>query len=126
MCIRDRYIVDVPSADSDMGIISIVKPTDDPDSYEIVKKSIGTVDYAKGEILINTINIVSTELSDGVVEIQAYPESNDVIGLKDLYLIFDMSKSTINMVKDTIASGEQISGVNYPVRSSYSNGTLTR
>ena len=120
------YIVDVPSADSDMGIISIVKPTDDPDSYEIVKKSIGTVDYAKGEILINTINIVSTELSDGVVEIQAYPESNDVIGLKDLYLIFDMSKSTINMVKDTIASGEQISGVNYPVRSSYSNGTLTR
>ena len=120
------YIVDVPSADSDMGIISIVKPTDDPDSYEIVKKSIGTVDYAKGEILINTINIVSTELSGGVVEIQAYPESNDVIGLKDLYLIFDMSKSTINMVKDTIASGEQISGVNYPVRSSYSNGTLTR
>ena len=120
------YIVDVPSADSDMGIISIVKPTDDPDSYEIVKKSIGTVDYAKGEILINTINIVSTELSNGVIEIQAYPESNDVIGLKDLYLIFDMSKSTINMVKDTIASGEQISGVNYPVRSSYSNGTLTR
>ena len=120
------YIVDVPSEDSDIGIISIVKPTDDPDSYEIVKKSIGTVDYAKGEILINTINIVSTELSDGVVEIQAYPESNDVIGLKDLYLIFDMSKSTINMVKDTIASGEQISGVNYPVRSSYSNGTLTR
>ena len=120
------YLVDVPSADSDIGIISIVKPTDDPDSYEIVKKSIGTVDYAKGEILINTINIVSTELADGVVEIQAYPESNDVIGLKDLYLIFDMSKSTINMVKDTIASGEQISGVNYPVRSSYSNGTLTR
>ena len=120
------YLVDVPSADSDIGIISIVKLTDDPDSYEIVKKSIGTVDYAKGEILINTINIVSTELADGVVEIQAYPESNDVIGLKDLYLIFDMSKSTINMVKDTIASGEQISGVNYPVRSSYSNGTLTR
>tara|TARA_B100001250_G_scaffold281465_1_gene243733 strand:+ start:2270 stop:4132 length:1863 start_codon:yes stop_codon:yes gene_type:complete len=120
------YLVDVPSADSDIGIISIVKLTDDPDSYEIVKKSIGTVDYAKGEILINTINVVSTELADGVVEIQAYPESNDVIGLKDLYLIFDMSKSTINMVKDTIASGERISGVNYPVRSSYSNGTLTR
>ena len=53
-------------------------------------------------------------------------DSNDVIGLKDLYLVFDVSKSKINMVKDTIASGEQISGVNYPVRSSYSNGKLTR
>ena len=120
------YFVDVPDENSDIGVLSIVKPTIQPDTYEIVKKSIGTVDYAKGEIMINTINIISTDLPDGVVEIQAYPDSNDVIGLKDLYLVFDISKSTINMVKDTIASGEQISGVNYPVRSSYSNGTLTR
>ncbi len=120
------YFVDVPDENSDIGVLSIVKPTIQPDTYEIVKKSIGTVDYSKGEIMINTINIISTDLPDGVVEIQAYPDSNDVIGLKDLYLVFDISKSTINMVKDTIASGEQISGVNYPVRSSYSNGTLTR
>lgn len=120
------YFVDVPSADSNIGILSIVKPTLDPNTFEVVKKSIGTVDYKKGEILINTINIVSTELPNDIVEIQAYPESNDVIGLKDLYLVFDLSKSTINMVKDTITSGEQISGVNFPVRSSYSNGKLTR
>ena len=120
------YFIDVPTAGSDLGVLSIVKPTVDPDTYEVVKKSIGSVDYAKGEIIINTINIISTDLADGIVEIQAYPDSNDVIGLKDLYLTFDVSKSTINMVKDTIASGEQISGVNYPVRSSYSNGKLTR
>ena len=120
------YFVDVPSADSNVGVLSIVKPTIQPNTYEIVKKSIGTVDYDKGEIIVNTINIVSTDLPDGIIEMQVYPDSNDVIGLKDLYLIFDISKSTINMVKDTISSGEQISGVNYPVRSSYSNGTLTR
>jgi len=120
------YFVDVSSEESDIGILSIVKPTPNPNTYEIVKKSIGTVDYKKGEIVINTINIVSTSLDEDIIEIQAYPESNDVIGLKDLYLVFDVSKSTINMVKDTIASGEQISGVDYPVRSSYSNGKLTR
>ncbi len=120
------YFVDVPSADSNIGVLSAVKPTIEPDTFEVVKKSIGTVDYTKGEIIINTINIVSTSLPDGMIEIQAYPDSNDVIGLKDLYLMFDVSKSKINMVKDTIASGEQISGVNYPVRSSYSNGQLTR
>ena len=120
------YFIDVPTPGSDLGVLSIVKPTVDPDTYEIVKKSIGSVDYSKGEVIINTINIISTDLDDGIIEMQAYPDSNDVIGLKDLYLVFDVSKSTINMVKDTIASGEQISGVNYPVRSSYSNGKLTR
>lgn len=120
------YFLDSPTDTSDIGVLSIVKPTLDPDTFEVVKKSIGTVDYKRGEIIINTINILSTELPDNVVEIQAIPESNDVIGLKDLYLIFDVSKSTINMVKDTIASGEQISGVNFPVKSSYSNGKITR
>ena len=120
------FFVDVPSANSNIGILSIVKPTTQSGKFEVVKKSIGTVDYLKGEIIVNTLNIVATDLSEGVVEIQAFPESNDVVGLKDLYLIFDVSKSTINMVKDTITSGEQISGVNFPVRSSYSNGKLTR
>ena len=75
---------------------------------------------------LGTYNVKSTgfKLADSIDTV--YPESNDIIGLKDLYLTFDTSKSTINMVKDTIASGEQISGVNYPVRSSYSNGSLTR
>ena len=120
------YFLDVPNPNGDIGLLSIVKPTLDPDTFEVVKKSIGTVDYKKGEIIVNTINIVSTDLPDNVIEIQAVPESNDVIGLKDLYLIFDISKSNINMVRDTIASGEQISGVNFPVRSSYSNGQITR
>ena len=120
------YFLDVPNPNGDIGLLSIVKPTLDPDTFEIVKKSIGTVDYKKGEIIVNTINIIATDLPDNVIEIQAVPESNDVIGLKDLYLIFDISKSNINMVRDTIASGEQISGVNFPVRSSYSNGQITR
>lgn len=121
------YFSDVPDAsNSETGVISIVKPTEIPNQYQIVKKSVGTVNYLKGEIIINTINISSTVLSDGIIEIQAFPESNDVIGLKDLYLIFDVSKSTINMKKDLIASGEQISGVGFDITSSYSNGKLTR
>ena len=121
------YFTDLPHDDLKTGDIAVIQLSElSGDDPPVVVPSAGTVDYVKGEIMINTINITSTTRASGVVEIQAYPESNDVIGLKDLYLIFDMSKSTINMVKDTIASGEQISGVNYPVRSSYSNGTLTR
>ncbi|GIS09061.1 MAG: hypothetical protein CM15mP113_1910 [Pseudomonadota bacterium] len=87
------------------------------------------VDYKKGEIVLNTINITSTTAQNNVIEVQAYPESNDVVGLKDLFVSFDISNSTINMVKDVIASGEDVSGVVFTrdyFTSSYSNGVLER
>jgi len=108
------------------GVISIVKDINETGKYEIVVKSAGTVDYTKGEITLNTLNITSTVVANNIIEIQAFPESNDIIGLKDLYLSFSVADSTINMVKDTITSGEQISGVGYKVTSSYSNGELKR
>ena len=76
--------------------------------------------------MINTINITSTSEPNNIIEIQAVPDSNDVIGLSDLYLDFAVSKSTINMVKDTITSDEQISGIGYKSTSSYLNGELKR
>ena len=86
----------------------------------------GTVDYVHGEVNLTTVNITETEKINNIVEVQAFPESNDVIGLQDLYLDFNIPSSAINMVKDTITSGEQISGVGYKVTSSYSNGELNR
>ena len=80
----------------------------------------------KGEILINAVKITDTEKGNGIIEVQAYPESNDVIGLKDIYLSLDLSNSEINIVRDTISSGQQISGIGYQVTSSYSNGSLIR
>ena len=122
------YLTDVPNSDGKTGIISIVKPLSDG-TTRIVAKSAGTVDYVKGEIKLGTINIISTSKENNIIEIQAFPESNDVIGLKDLYLNFSISKSTINMVRDVIASGDEISGTVFSrdyYTSSYSNGNLTR
>jgi hypothetical protein len=122
------YLTDVPNSDGKTGIISIVKPVNDGTTRVIIK-SAGTVDYLKGEIKIGTVNIISTSLNNDIIQIQAYPESNDVVGLKDLYLNFSISESTINMVRDVIASGDEISGTVFSrdyYTSSYSNGNLTR
>jgi len=119
------YITDTPGEDG-MGVLSIVREPVGADKYFVEIQSAGTVDYVKGEIKLNTINITSTEKENNVIEIQAYPESNDVIGLKDLYLSFSVADSKINMIKDTITSGEQISGVGYKTTSSYLNGELKR
>ena len=118
------YLTDTPNADKLTGTISIVKELNN-DKIVVVEEA-GTVDYIKGEINLTTINITSTVKSNNVIEVQAFPDSNDIIGLKDLYLKFSISDSTINMVKDTISSGDQISGVGYKVTSSYTNGDLIR
>jgi len=120
------YLTDIPNADRRTGVVSIVKPILETGENRVVIKSAGTIDYVKGEIILTTVFITSTENTNEVIEIQAFPESNDVVGLKDLYLEFDVSKSKINMVKDTISSGEKISGVGFNVTSSYSNGELKR
>jgi len=122
------YITDIPNADGQTGVLSIVKPIDDGE-IRVVSKSAGVVDYIHGEVKLTTINIISTVKENDVVEIQAFPESNDVVGLRDLYLELSVSKSTINMIRDVIASGDEISGTQF-VRdyytSSYSNGKLIR
>jgi|TARA_B100001093_G_scaffold94179_1_gene86369 hypothetical protein len=121
------YFTDIPNPDLKTGQLAVIQLAEvAADSSAVVLPSAGTVDYVKGEIIINTLNITSTSLGNGLIEIQAFPESNDIIGLKDLYLQLDMSNTKINMVRDTISSGQQISGIGYRTTSSYSNGTLIR
>ena len=92
----------------------------------IIKKNAGTVKYLIGEVLIDTCNITSTVIENGVIEIQAIPHSNDVVGLRDLYIKFDMTNTTINMVQDLISSGENTSGSRFPHIHSYYTPTFTR
>ena len=119
------FFTDIPNDDKLTGTISVVRKNTSGETIVVVK-SAGTVDYVHGEINLSTINIISTDKPNNIIEVQAFPESNDIIGLQDLYLDFNIPSSQINMVKDTITSGEQISGVGYKVTSSYSNGELTR
>ena len=122
------YLTDVPNEDKKTGLLSIVKDLSDG-TIRVISKSAGTVDYIKGEINLGTINIVSTVKPNNVIEIQAFPESNDVVGLRDLYLNFDIATSKINMIKDVISSGDEISGTVFNrdfYTSSYSNGSLIR
>ena len=92
----------------------------------IIKKNAGTVDYMTGEVLIDTVNILSTSITNDVIEIQAVPHSNDIVGLRDLYVKFDMTNTTINMVQDLIASGENTSGSRFVHTHSYYMPTFTR
>ena len=129
------FLTDIPNKDgsgnldgSMKGTISVVS-RDEKNNIQVLLKDAGVVDYKKGEVILNTINITSTISENNIVEIQAFPESNDIVGLKDLFVSLDVSNSSINMLKDVIASGEDVSGVVFTrdyYTSSYSNGVLER
>ena len=121
------YLGDSPNQGLKTGSIFLFK-LNSPTEPVIVKQSVGTIDYIKGEIMLNPIKVVSTEVNRGapLIEISAVPYSNDVIGLQDLYLQLDTSQIVVSTVSDQIASGDDISGSNYIVTSSYSNGDLVR
>ena len=122
------YMSDIPNQDERTGEIFFFK-LDSPTQPAIVRRSVGTIDYMKGEILLNSVNIISTSKSvqgQSIVEIAVVPKSNDVIGLQDLYLQLDINKSTLNMLSDDVSSGADPSGTTYTTTSSYTNGNLVR
>ena len=121
------YMSDVPNSNMRTGSINIFK-LNSPTEPQIVKRNVGTIDYVKGEIKLFPINIISTNINRGapIIEISTSPYSNDVIGLQDLYLQLDINNTLINMVSDSIESGADVSGTNYNVSSSYSNGVYVR
>jgi hypothetical protein len=104
-------------------------PNKNSTDFNIVIRNAGTVDYKKGIINLNPLNIISTEkIINGqpTIQISTTPKSNDVIGLQDLYLQLDINSSLFEMVVDEISSGADPSASNYIVSSSYTNGNLVR
>jgi len=122
------YLSDLPDSTGKYGSIFFFK-LDSVTEASIVRKNVGTIDYEKGEIKLNPINIISSSKYIGgnaTIQISAIPKSNDVIGLQDLYLQLDTTNSNITMLSDTISSGANTSGSTYLVTSSYTNGELVR
>ena len=93
---------------------------------ETVIANAGTVKYDIGEILIDTIRIISTNKPDNVIEIQAIPESNDIIGLKDLYVQLSIPDSDIGCIEDIISSGADTSGSRFISTSSFTDDAYIR
>jgi len=116
------YMSDVP-VDDNFGTLFFFTLKDNVPF--VVNKNAGKVDYIKGEIMVNIVNITSSLNPEGI-QVQAVPESNDVIAFKDIYLELSIQNTLVNMIEDTISSGENTSATTYITSSSYTNGEYTR
>ena len=122
----DVYLFDVPNADAKRGQVGLFSIDAGSASPIIQRRNIGVINYETGRITLDPINIVSGKTKDNVqiLEISVVPESNDIIGLQDLYLQLD--SSIVDTVVDEISSGIDPSGSNYTVTTSYSNRNIIR
>ena len=126
---QEVYIGDVPDPDRRTGSLFLFTlPTVNSQSPTIVRRNVGNVDYEKGIVTINPINVLQGKDKDGqdIIEISATPVSNDVVGLQDLYSQLDNSSSNFETIVDEISSGLDPSASNYVVSASYSTGSLVR
>ncbi|NDB54687.1 hypothetical protein EB169_02540 [archaeon] len=122
------YISDTPDSTGLNGKIFLFK-LDSGSGFKIVDSNAGTIDYSKGEINLDAINVLSTTKNaegESIIEISAIPESNDVIGLQDLYLNLNINNVNISVVSDKISSGEDLSGSSYTKTTSYVNESIVR
>ncbi len=122
------YIGDIPKLNKKQGSLFLFRIKSE-DEFVVVRKNIGTIDYERGEILLNPIKIISTNKiknSIPIIQISTSPKSNDIIGKQDLYLELNINDVQINMIEDTIESGIDLSGSAYISSSSYLNGDIIR
>ena len=123
------YLGDVPDTNRVTGTIFLFTvPNVGSQSPTIIRRNAGTINYVSGIVTLNPINVLTAKDKDGIpiIEIEASPLSNDVVGLQDLYLQLDIGGSNFEMVIDEISSGLDPSASNYIVSSSYANGNLVR
>ena len=116
------YLGDIPTAGTTVGKLVFFKLVNNLPL--VVKNDAGTVDYVHGEINLDVVNITGTSLTSGVIEVEAIPDSNDVIALKDLYLQLSVPDSTVRALPDVVSSGENTSATAYVTTSSYASETI--
>jgi hypothetical protein len=117
------YMADIPISTISGRIFFFRLERNEP---VLVKNNAGTVNYVTGDLLLDVVKISGTSLSSGFIQVQAIPQSNDIVGLRDLYLQVDIQNSVVNTIEDIISSGENASATEFVSTSSYLNGKYTR
>jgi len=83
----------------------------------------GTISYATGQIVLNSLNISSIENIRGtastVIELTVEPRSNDIVPVRNQILEIDIANSSITVEPDTLVGGSSNAGIGYTTTSSY-------
>ena len=83
----------------------------------------GTINYATGQITINSLNVTSVSNIRGststVIELTVIPNSNDIVPVRNTVVEIDVSNSSFLVEQDNFVGGGNDAGVGYSTATSY-------
>lgn len=66
----------------------------------VVNPNLGTVNYAKGELVMNNLIIVKGSFADDKIEIRVKPASNDIVSSREMFLDVDITNSKFTIIQE--------------------------
>lgn len=66
----------------------------------VMNPNLGSVDYAKGEIMMNNLIILKGSFSDEKIEIRVKPALNDIVSSREMFLDVDITNSKFTIIQE--------------------------
>jgi hypothetical protein len=76
-----------------------------------INKTLGTVNYTTGKLVINDLVIISAPNNE--ILIDCVPDSNDIVSVRNQIVAIRQNLNNVNVIVDTVASGQYSGGTNY-------------
>jgi hypothetical protein len=66
----------------------------------ILNSNQGTIDYVKGEVKLFDLTIIQGSFPDNKIEVRLKPKYNDIIAKREIFLDFDIDKSSLTLIQE--------------------------
>ena len=99
--------VNFPNDDSYMeniedGTIRIYTIDSNTATKKVLIDNVGKVDFVKGDVTINQINFVSGSNADNEIFIEAIPENDDILAVREVYLNLSVENSLFQIFQENV------------------------
>lgn len=100
-------VADYPSdvvylADDQKGSIYLYKIDPTTQDRFVLNAQQGTIDYAKGEVMLNRLNIIKGSYSDERIELRVLPTNKDIYAYREAYLSMDLQSSVFLITQEAL------------------------
>ena len=89
-------------ADDQKGNIYLYKIDPTTQDRFVLNAQQGTVDYVKGEVMLNRLNIIKGSYDDERIELRVSPTNKDIYAYREAYLSLDLQSSVFLITQEAL------------------------
>ena len=89
-------------ADDQVGNVYLYKIDSTTQNRFILNSQQGTIDYEKGEVMLNRLNIIKGTYDDERIELRVTPSNKDIYAYREAYLSLDLQSSVFLITQEAL------------------------